>query len=158
MKAVAVVAIKNELEHQSPAELIELCLRLSKFKKENKELLTYLLFESNDEASYIDSVKQELDSQFETINTDSYYFIKKSVRKVLRNLKKYAKSSAKKETEVALLLYFCERLINFKPSIKKDKVLTNIYDRQILNIKKIVASFHEDLQYDFNLALEELEN
>lgn len=158
MKAVSVVTIKKELQHRSSEELIELCLRLSKFKKENKELLTYLLFESHDELGYIETVKKELDSQFENINTDSYFYIKKSVRKILRNIKKYARYSLKKETEVELLLYFCNRLKEFKPSIKRNVTLTNIYERQILSVKKIVATLHEDLQYDYNLELEELNN
>jgi hypothetical protein len=157
MKAVSVVTIKKELQHRSPEELMELCLRLSKFKKENKELLTYLLFESHDETGYIETVKQEINDQFETINTDSYFYIKKSVRKILRNIKKYARYSLKKETEVELLLYFCSILKDFKPSIKRNVTLTNIYDRQILTIKKNVMTLHEDLQYDYNLALEELE-
>ena len=158
MKAVSVVTIKKELQHRSTEELMELCLRLSKFKKENKELLTYLLFESHDEAGYIETVKQELDKQFETINTDSYFYIKKSVRKILRLIKKFSRYSLKKETEVELLLYFCNKLKNFTPSIKRNVTLTNIYDRQILTIKKIVATLHEDLQYDYNLQLEELGN
>ncbi|MCX7547743.1 hypothetical protein OS188_07250 [Xanthomarina sp. F1114] len=158
MKAVSVVTIKKELQHRSKEELMELCLRLSKFKKENKELLTYLLFESHDETGYIETVKQELDLQFESINTDSYFYIKKSVRKILRLIKKFSRYSLKKETEVELLLYFCNKLKDFSPSIKRNVTLTNIYDRQILRIKKIVTSLHEDLQYDYNLQLEELED
>lgn len=103
MKAVSVVTIKKELKHRSEEELMELCLRLSKFKKENKELLTYLLFEAHDESGYIETVKAEIDVQFQQINTNSYFYIKKSVRKILRNIKKYARYSLKKETEVELL-------------------------------------------------------
>lgn len=156
MKAVSVVTIKKELQHRSSEELMMLCLRLSKFKKENKELLTYLLFESHDESGYIETVKQELDAQFNTINTNSYFYIKKSVRKILRNLKKYARYSLKKETEVELLLYFCNRLKDFKPSIRNNVTLTNIFNRQILTINKIVNSLHPDLQYDYNQQLESL--
>ncbi|WP_027124845.1 hypothetical protein [Gelidibacter mesophilus] len=158
MKAVSVVTIKKELKHRSSEELLELCLRLSKFKKENKELLTYLLFESHDESGYIQTVKAEIDEQFETINTNSYFYIKKSIRKILRNIKKYARYSLKKETEVELLLYFCTILKDFKPSIFKNTTLTNLYDRQIIAIKKIVEKLHEDLQYDYNLELEILED
>lgn len=157
MKAVSVVTIKKELQHKSDSELMELVLRLSKFKKENKELLTYLLFESHDETGYIESVKNEIDLQFSTINTNSYFYIKKSVRKILRLIKKYARYSLKKETEVELLLYFCECLKDMTPSIKRNVTLTNIYDRQILMIEKIVKTLHEDLQYDYNLLLEELQ-
>ncbi len=110
MKAVTVKELKTELNNCSNTEMIELCLRLSKFKKENKELLTYLLFESSNEEGYIQSVKTEIDEQFDLINTKTYYFIKKSVRKILRTIKKYIRYSKNKETEVELLLYFCIKL------------------------------------------------
>ncbi|WP_372756521.1 hypothetical protein [Mariniflexile sp.] len=156
MKTASIVDLKKELIHKSPDELLELCLRLSKFKKENKELLTYLLFESHDEDGYIQSVKKHIDEEFATINTASYFYIKKSVRKILRNIKKYSRYSLKKETEAALLIHFCQTLKDFSPSIKNNITLTNIYNRQILSIKKLVGTLHEDLQYDFNLMLEDL--
>lgn len=156
MKAVSVTTIKKELQHSTTDELVALCLRLSKFKKENKELLTYLLFESHDEMGYIASVKSELDTLFDNINTNSYHYIKKSVRKILRTLKKYARYSLKKETEVELLLYFCQRLKDFEPSIQNNVTLMNIYQRQIVSIKKLVGTLHEDLQYDYHLVLDEL--
>ena len=157
MKAASVKEIKQELQHRSSQELLEICLRLSKFKKENKELLTYLLLESADEAAYIENVKQQLDEQFDQINRSNFYFIKKSVRKILRTLKKYSRYSTKKETEVELLLFFCERLHSFTPSIKRDKALRNLYERQILQIKKMNLTLHEDLQYDYQLELQRLE-
>ena len=157
MKTATVKQLKDELKHHSTEDLMNLCLRLSRFKKENKELLTYLLFESHDENTFIDGVKQEVDEQFESINRDSYFYIKKSVRKILRLIKKYSRYSLKKETEVELLLYFCTKLKEFRPSIKRNVSLTNIYERQIASIKKIIASMHEDLQYDYNLALEDIE-
>lgn len=156
MKAAKVSEIKKELKNRSQEELLELCLRLSKFKKENKELLTYLLYEADDESAYIKSVKEEVDLHFKEINTNSYYFIKKSLRKILRIIKKYARYSQKKETEAELLLYYCEKLKAFKPSIFNNTALSNLYDRQIISIQKIVSTLHEDLQYDYGLRLEEL--
>ncbi|WP_044404224.1 hypothetical protein [Lacinutrix sp. Hel_I_90] len=156
MKAVSVVTIRKELKHKSNEELAELCLRLSRFKKENKELLTYLLFEADSEHGYIETVKQEIDEQFDLINTDSFFYIKKSVRKILRNTKKYIRYSLNKETEVELLLYFCKKLKAMSPSIKRNTTLQNIYDRNIEAITKKVVNLHEDLQYDFNSELENL--
>ena len=156
MKAVPVVTIKKELKELSNEELTELCLRLSKFKKENKELLTYLLFESQNEEDYILSIKNFVDEQFEIINRDSYFYIKKSVRKILRLIKKFARYSLKKETEVELILYFCQKLKEFSPSIKNNVTLTNIFERQLLLAKKIISTLHEDLQYDYNLVIDEL--
>lgn len=156
MKAATVYELKKELGTRSPKELIELCLRLSKFKKENKELLTYLLYEAADEAAYIESVKREIDGQFELINKKNYYFVKKGVRKILRETKKYIRYSKKKPTEVELLLHFCLKLKNMSPSFSRNRVLSNIYERQISMIKKAVATLHEDLQYDYELELEAL--
>lgn len=156
MKAVSLREIKQELNTLSTQEIQELCLRLSRFKKENKELLTYLLFESHNENGYIESVKSYMDREFEIINRDSYFYIRKSVRKILRNLKKFIRYSQKKETEVELLICFCEKLKDFEPSIKRSTQLQNMYNRQLLLAKKIISGLHEDLQYDYNLILEDL--
>lgn len=156
MKAVSVREIKKELNNLSSQELQELCLRLSRFKKENKELLTYLLFESHHEDDYMDSVKSYIDEEFKAINRTSYFYIRKSTRKILRNVKKYIRYSPKKETEVELLLYFCKQLKHFKPSISKSTQLQNMYNRQLELAKKLISKFHEDLQYDFKVMIDEL--
>ncbi len=156
MKATTIKEIKTELVHRSHQELIELCLHLSRFKKENKELLTYLLFESINEEGYIESIKSEVDEQFEMINTKSHHYIKKSVRKILRIIRKYIRYSKNKETEVELLLYFCEKLKNYTPYIQKSSVLKHIQSRELLAIKKKVSKLHEDLQYDYTIELEKL--
>jgi vacuolar-type H+-ATPase catalytic subunit A/Vma1 len=158
MKTATVRELKQELTHKTDIELVELCLRLSKFKKENKELLTYLLYEADNEDGYILNVKENIDQEFSEINTSSYYFIKKSVRKILRNTKKYIRYSKKKETEVELLLYFCEVLKEMKPSYRRNTVLMNLLDRQISIVKKKVSAMHEDLQYDYEREIELIED
>ena len=148
MKVATTKELKQELGNRSTSELSEICLRLSKFKKENKELLTYLLLEVSDETSYVRNVKIEINQQFEQINTTSYFYIKKSVRKILRNTKTHIRYSKKKETEVELLIHFCSELKKVVPAFKKNKILTNIFNRQIEAIKKAMSYLHEDLKYD----------
>ena len=155
MKAVTVKQIKDELEHRSHKELMDLCLKLSRFKKDNKELLTYLLFESQNEEFYIQSIKDYMDELFEGINTDSFYYIRKSVRKILSQIKKFIRYSKKKETEAELLLHFCWRLQELTPSIARSPRLVNVYMRQLNMAEKAISALHEDLQYDYK---EELEN
>ncbi|MCB4797939.1 hypothetical protein [Neotamlana laminarinivorans] len=157
MKAATVKEIKTELNQLSTSELQELCLRLSRFKIENKELLTYLLFESHNEASYIESIKAYIDNEFNNINTKSIFYIKKSIRKILKNVKKYIRYTQNKATEAELLLYFCKKLKHFTPSISKSTQLQNMYNRQLEQAKKRINTLHEDLQYDFNLIIEELQ-
>ena len=158
MKAATVAQLKKELKFKSQDEVLELCLRLARFKKENKELLTYLLFESDSEEGYIETVKEEVDSMFSDINVNSYFYIKKSVRKILRTIKKYIRYSGNKATEVELLLYFCEKLKSFRPSINRNTTLMNLYNRQLEYIKKKIPLLHEDLQYDYGVELEKLES
>ena len=156
MKAAGVKAIKEELKNRDREELSELCLSLSKFKKENKELLTYLLFEADDENYFIKGIKEEIDIEFEEINRKSYYFIKKSIRKILRNTKKNIRYSKKKQTEVELLLYFCKKLKEFSPSISKSIPLTRIFDREIMKVEKISLTLHPDLKYDYKNEIEQI--
>ena len=156
MKAATIKQLKDELNTRSPKEVMELCLRLGRFKKENKELLTYLLFEAQDEAEFVIHLKEEIDEQFELVNTQSYYYMKKSIRKVLRGIKKHARYSQNKETEVELLLYFCKKLDDFRPSIKRNTVLLGIYMRQVELIRNKLKKLHEDLQFDYQIELEQL--
>jgi len=158
MKTASVKELKTELNDCSNSELIALVLRLSKFKKENKELLTYLLYKASDEDAYISGIKIEIEQLFLEINTSSYYFMRKSVRKILRIVKTYIRYSKKKETEVELLLHFCWQLKDLKPSIMRNTTLKNLYERQLLSIKKSVATLHEDLQYDYTVELQKIKN
>ncbi len=155
MKAATVAQIRKELKYRSSDELEQLCLRLARFKKENKELLTYLLFESDDEASYVEHVKENMLAMFNEINTSSFYYIKKSTRKILRETKKFIRYSSVKETEVELLLFFCKQLKDFRPKIDGNRMLMNLFDRQIQFIKTKIKGLHEDLQFDYT---EELNN
>lgn len=156
MKAVTVKELGKELNNLSPKELRELCLRLSRFKKENKELLTYILFESPDEESYIQKVKTEIDTQFAEINARSSYFLRKSVRRILSMTKKYIRYSPRKQTEVELLIYFCTKLKNMKPSVLRNKSLLNLYSRLTDSIITKIAALHPDFQYDYGTYLKEL--
>jgi DNA polymerase III gamma/tau subunit len=158
MKAATVKAIKEELNMRSREELVELCLSLSKFKKENKELLTYLLYEVSDELSFINSIKEEIDLEFKEINRTSYYYLKKSIRKILRNTKKNIRYSKKKQTEVELILFYCNKLKNFTPPISKSIPLTRIFEREVLRVEKIVAKLDADLQYDYGNEIEIIRN
>ncbi|MCA0131788.1 hypothetical protein [Winogradskyella alexanderae] len=158
MKIESIVTIKKELQHSSKEDLLALCLRLGRFKKENKALLTYLLFEAHDEDGYVLSVKKTLDALFESMNTDSYFYMKKTIRKILRQIRTYSRYSNKKTTEIELLLYFCERLNGISPSIHRNRMLSNLYQRQILAIQKKIKALHADLQYDYTVQLEDIEH
>lgn len=155
MKAAGVKELKDELKTKTKEELLVLTLRLSRFKKENKELLTYLLFEASNEDQYVTEIKLEIKNAFEEINTSSIYFVKKNIRKILRDTKKYIRYSNEKKTEVELLFYYCQELKKVK-GFNRSSTLQNIVDAQVRIAKKALEKLHEDLQYDYKDLLADL--
>jgi hypothetical protein len=157
MKTASISEIKNELGNLAPARMAALCLQLAKYKKDNKELLSYLLFEENDMTAYIESVKKEVDEQFTEINASHLYFAKKTLRKILRITGKHIRYTASKQAEAELLIYFCMKMKNSGIRFRNSVVLVNLYDAQIKKINAAVAGFHEDLQYDYIKEIKKLE-
>ncbi|MEP6926509.1 MAG: hypothetical protein ABI834_02680 [Ginsengibacter sp.] len=153
MKAASVNELKKELELRNQIELISFCMRLVKFKKENKELLSFLLFETDDITTYIENVKQEINKLFSEINTSSIYYIKKSVRKILRFVNKQIRFSASKQSEAEMLIHFCNCIINFSVPLNKSKPLLKMYEAQIKKINEVLTALHPDLQYDLKKQL-----
>jgi len=157
MKAASSKEIKSALVEQSSTQLIDLCLRLARFKKENKELLTYLLFEEQDEDAYIHSAKKVIDEGFDTLNIQSVYIAKKNLRKIIRITNKFIKYSGIDTTEIILLIYVCSSIQESGLKLNNSIALKNIYLSLIKKIKTRISGMHEDLQYDYNKEIEVLE-
>ncbi|MBG9378199.1 hypothetical protein I5907_18315 [Panacibacter sp. DH6] len=149
MTTVSISEIKKELDSLPATELTQLCLRLARYKKENKELLHYLLFAAHDNETYASQVKEEMNELFDDINASNLYFAKKTIRKILRVTNKHIRYTGDKQTEVVLLIYFCEKLKLTGIPFYKNKALENLYLQQIKKINVALSSLHDDIQYDF---------
>ena len=149
MKSASISEIKKELQHVDADTVKALCLRLAKYKKENKELLTYLLFEAHNEQEYISNVKEEVIELFKTLPTSNTYLIKKTLRKILRFVNKQIKYSGIKETEVELRIYFCKKVKEAKVPLHASTVLSNLYHGQVKKISDTLQGLDEDLQADY---------
>ncbi|HOP14485.1 MAG TPA: hypothetical protein PLH09_10960, partial [Lentimicrobium sp.] len=112
MKPASVTLIRQELNRLPQKELVQICLRLARYRNENKELMSYLLFETGDEEGFLRSVKHEITQSFSEINTASSYYIRKSIRKILRTVNKYIRFSGSKQFEVEMRLFFCRTMKN----------------------------------------------
>lgn len=156
MRSASVHELKQELLNMPVAELTELCLRLAKYKKENKELLTYLMFEAHDEQSFIQSIKKEVDEQFEEINQSSLYYVKKTLRKILRNINKHIRYTGSSQVTIELLIYFCKSIQDSGIPIEKNAIITNMYKGQVEKINKTLLGLHEDLQHDYSREIASL--
>ena len=156
MKPATISELKKELKYKTNQELIDYCLKMARFKLEIKELLTYLVFESENEDRYIIGVKEYISNEFKSISSTNYYYIKKTVRKILRQTKRYIRYSKNKETEAILLMHFCKHMLLIRPQIRHNRVLSNMYNKQVELAGKAINRLHEDLQYDLFQDLKEL--
>jgi hypothetical protein len=150
MKQYGVQDIKKELPHLDNNQLIELCLRLVRYKKENKELTAYLLFDADNEQAFIEGLIAENGFMFSQLPYNNYQ-LAKSLRKILRLLNKYIKFTGSKEAEIELLMNFCRNYIQYVDKRASSyKPLRLILTRQLDKIKKSIEKLHEDLQFDYS--------
>ena len=81
MKAASIAVLKKELMKLEHGDLLEACLRLARFKKDNKELLTYLLFLMPRRTGFRQhACAKEINEQF-SLTPNAH---KKTLRKVIR--------------------------------------------------------------------------
>src|ERR1035437_2824872 len=156
MTTASLAELKRALRNVPSGDLPDLIIRLARFKKENKELLSYLLFEADDEPEYIKGVKTEIDQHFKELSRSTPYMTKKGLRKALAFTNQRIRYSGQKRTETELLIHFC-KIFRKEVPFRHNVTIKNIYLRQILRIKKTIATLHEDLQFDFGEELKKLE-
>jgi len=156
MKSATINEIKRELAELEADRLREVALRLAKYKVENKELLTYLLYEASDEEAYVTGGRREVDEAFKALTNTNLYYYKKSVRKILRQVNRLSKYSGVPQTELSLRLQFCRSLRDSGVEFQKSPVMANIYAGQVKLISKLHASLPEDLQADYGEEIRRL--
>lgn len=155
MKVHSINTLRKELLYLEKEELLEICLKLTKFSTANKEYLSYLLFYSGLENNFISEIKLEISKNFEELNSRSAYLAKKTLRKIIRLIKKYSKYSPAKEVEIELRIHFCHLFKQKKLHKLSDKPLQNIFERETNKIEKLISMLHEDLQHDYLKVLNE---
>ena len=156
MKAASVKQIKDELQHLSHADLVNACIRLAKFKKENKELLSYLLFDAANEPGYINEVKKHLLEEFKTVNVKSVYITKKNLRRIVKLANRFIKYSDDPETPVQILLFLCQEMQSLRVNFSRSVSLANILAATKNKLLKHIETLHEDLQYEYKRSFQKL--
>lgn len=157
MNVSSLQELKQELQEQTPKQLLDLCLSLAKYKKDNKEYLGYLLFQSHDNSGFVENVKAETDELFQELKSQSnLYYIKKGLRRILRILNKYCRYVGDKGKAAEIQLHFIRKIKEQRIPLHKDKRLQNLFDAQIKKVAALIAALHEDLQADYVRELEEI--
>lgn len=139
----------------SVQQLTETCLRLAKYKKDNKELLHYLLFDAADPLHYAEQVKAFLEDEFRALPRP-YYQSSKTLRKILRLMNRHAKYTASRQVELEMLLWFCINFLKYADTSSSHKPLQALFIRQLDKIKGLLPKLHEDLQFDYTREFDAL--
>lgn len=156
MKMPSISEMQKELKTCTHGELLAFCIRLAKYKKENKELLCYLMYEAPDEKNYVEHIKSEIDVLFEEINKQNSYTTKKGLQKTVRLLNRYIRFSNERTTEVELRIYFCRKMRSTGIDLNASSIIFNMYEREKTKVNKCLLGLHEDLQFDFKEIVEGL--
>ena len=157
MKPISLSDLKKELQAVAPNELIDLCINLARYKKDNKEYLGYLLFDSANKPAFIQEVKHEIEEHINELKSQpNLYYVKKSLRKLLRLLSKYSKFLNDKALSADMLIYFCGQLKQSDIAYNKSPLLVNLYKQQLKKIYALISSLHKDLQQDYLNDLEKI--
>jgi hypothetical protein len=145
--------LKKELQYREVIDLKELCLKLAKYKTENKELLNYLLFYSDRKDDYVFEVKTLLASDFTNLYP-SIYYVTKQLRKLIRVMNKHIKYIGEKDKEVEITLSFCELFMESDLVYSNHKALIGLLFRQLKRVNKLLPKLQDDLQFDFQQAFD----
>ncbi len=157
MQAASLSELKQQLSSLPPKKVLEICVKLAKFKKENKELLSFLLFDADNEHGYVESIKNEIDEQFAELPRSNWYLTKKSLRKTLRLISKYSKHVSAKESEIEMLIHFCSKMQVLRSNFHYNQAFSNMYLQQIKKLVALSALVHEDIRYDYKRKIEQLQ-
>lgn len=157
MKSASLAELKKELKHLEKEELETLLLQVVKYKKENKELLSYLLFDADYEEGYIAKVKEEMEQEFQEMNTGNLRAVKKSMQRILRIAKKYIRFSPQKATETELLISYCYLVLRLPVRHLSVTVIRNMLERNYKAILKSIEKLEEDLRTDYNEDIERIQ-
>lgn len=153
MKAASIAELKKALIKLEHGDLLESCLRLARFKKDNKELLTYVLFLSHDEQGFADYLCSEIDDQFR-LTPNAH---KKTLRKLIRWMNKVLRFTKVKDTEVQVRLHFVRALRDSQTPFRRSRVMTNMYNGQLKKVTTVTQKLHEDIRNEIALEVEKLQ-
>ena len=146
---------KKELQQLSKTELEAICLRFARFKKENKELLEFVLFHQGDPQAYADALKKDLEEVFKSL-TGANYADAKKLRKITKALNKHSKYMQNPALEADLWIWFCYAYCDSMAAKSTAQVIRNFFVKAVLKVEKIQSKVHEDLAFDIAQELEKI--
>lgn len=158
MKVASAQEIRKTLLNMEPREITDVVMRMLRYKKDNKELASYLLYNSSDEQAFVDEITEEINASFAELKYEGAYKYTKQIRKIIRLANKPIRYSGLPSTQVEVLLCILENLKPILSGKHGSNVLSGIYMRQVDIVAKAMDKLHEDIRYDYVKQFERLRN
>jgi len=153
MKPATLVQIRKELETISPQRLMALTLRLIKLKSENKEFVSYLLFDEDQLSEYLADLKFEISEVLDGASFTQPLIAKKALRKCQKYITKHAKYMGSKDAEAELYMFLLRKIHEKGINRYTHRAIQLIYLRIIEKTKKLLPTIHNDLRGDFEIEI-----
>lgn len=153
----SLAALKKELGALDRTELVNICARLARYKKENKELLAYLLMYADDPMLYAEKVKPMLDEPFDAPYHSAWAFSKR-LRKALRSITKYQRFTGSLRGEAELSIYLLQRCDADWRAKVNHAGIQRIVLRTIAKTADLIQKMEEDYRSDYTEILNELKS
>jgi hypothetical protein len=151
----SLASLKKELNGLERKELINICARLARHKKENKELLAYLLLDADDPFYYAEKIKPLLDEPFDAPYHSAWAFAKR-LRKALRLISKYQRFTGNARGEAELLVYLMQKFQGDWRAQLTNNGIQKIILRCLVKIETLIDKMDEDYQADYTDSLRRL--
>lgn len=148
--------IKKELALLDKAQLMALCTRMAKLKKENKEFLSYLISDADDPQFYAEKLKAELDVVWKE-PFYSVWALNKSLRKSLRLISKYRRFTSHLRGELELMLHFQQGFFDHWKHGFNNRRFESMSDQNLRKIHKLFGQIDEEFRADYQAQIDDLE-
>jgi len=156
MKIATLAEIKKNLNQLTEKELVEVITLMAKSSVDNKKFLFFHLYGRDNPNLFTEMVEEELELEFQKASAYNYHTAKKSAQKIRRIMNKLLKYNKDKATQLELIAFFCEKMVENGYLRHRHPVIDNLYRIQVGKIEKLHMGLHEDLQYDYQERIDAL--
>lgn len=154
MDAASLADIRKELAHQSPAELMELVVRLARFRLDNKALIGYWLFDRTNQAQFLAQVHLALDEALASMNFSSAYFVKKSLRKWQRQVNLYGRICGEPWMLADLQGYYVWTCLRAQKKVMYPDYFVELIRAAQRKFNTLLLKLEPDMQHDMQRQFE----
>lgn len=140
------------------AQLRETVEALLRFETSNKLFISYYFQRRYEPQAFVQDACAFISEQFSGSNFSNYHTARKSIVKVRNKLTKTLRMTKDPVEQLELILHFCEEMLRYDLLRFYARQVDNVYATQVRKCTRLFEKIHEDLQYDYEERLADLEH